>query len=59
MEEPKLKVFREKQSREFKCMSIAKIEVFFLLMQNNSILIIVLYRCLKYLEAISKALTNV
>lgn len=29
MEELKLKVFREKQSREFKCMSIAKIEVFF------------------------------
>lgn len=60
MEELKLKVFREKQSRDFKCMNFAKMEVIFLLkylMQNNSIFIIVLYRCLKCLEMIPKALT--
>lgn len=34
MEELKLKVFREKQRREFKCMNIAKIEVLFVKIFN-------------------------
>lgn len=62
MEELKLKVFREKQSRELKCVNIAKVEVIFFLkylMQNSSVFIIVFCKSLKYLETISKALTNV
>lgn len=42
MEELKLKVFREKQSRELKCVNIAKVEVIFFLkylMQNSSVFI--------------------
>lgn len=34
MEGLKLKVFREKQNREFKCMNIAKIEVIFVKIFN-------------------------
>lgn len=62
MEELKWKVFREKQSREFKCMNIAKIEVIFklkYLMQNDNIFIIVLYRRSKWFEIIPKALRTV
>lgn len=36
MEELKLKVFREKQSRELKCVNIAKVEVIFFLKIFNA-----------------------
>lgn len=69
MEELKLKVFREKQSREFVCEYCQGRSNFFLKIFNakqqhfHYCLILrfhyILYRCLKYLETIFKALTNV
>lgn len=62
MEELKLKVFREKQSREFKCMNISKIEVIFCYNIKCKITVFSLlcfYRSSKCLELIPKALTNV